>query len=81
MIVRPRVPHHKAMQWTGDNFAEMESWMGPHLVAHDAPHTLTIQDRSGRVVVRRNEWIVHIDYRWLVISPAVFDAMYEEVKP
>jgi len=76
MIVRQRVPSHVAHQWTGDNKVEIAKWMQPRLIDQDGDE-LIIENRSGRSRVRLNEWIIHIDYNFVTVSPAVFDVLFE----
>jgi hypothetical protein len=74
-IFRKRSEPVEARQWNGDT-DEFRRWLGYACGAIWADGIL-IKNRTGRVVARQGDWIVHEDDGFYPVEPVKFHAEYE----
>jgi hypothetical protein len=75
---RSRPVEVDAIQWTGDNLAEVIAWAGRHAVPQP-DGGLMVQTMHGSVWAQRNCWLVKGPDEVYPCDPAVFAAKYEAV--
>lgn len=81
----PRAVEVEAMQWIGDNFAELHAWVGAQLCYQRLDGQNLVLDTAHQPTVLRGHWIVANPYagpapdrqtRWQVYSAAEFAATF-----
>jgi hypothetical protein len=79
-MFREKSKRVEARQWTGSrqNFDALVDWLG-YAWAGVIDDNLLIENRSGRVIARIEDWIVHEDDGFYPVEPIKFWAEYEAV--
>jgi hypothetical protein len=68
----------EARQWTGYSAGRMREWLGYACVSINSEEII-IENRSGRVIARLGDWIVHEDDGFYPTEHIKFHAEYEAV--
>lgn len=72
-----------ALQWTGDNYAEVWKWMTPDGASHFAPifdNRLTIHTLEGTMAVNPGDWIVRgVKGEYYPVRDDIFRETYDVV--
>lgn len=77
MRYRTRPVEVDAIQWTGDNLAEVFAWAG-YNVNRQPGDGISITTPAGTVWGRIQDWIVRDEAGYFkCVSPSVFDRTYE----
>ena len=81
-LFRPKaMPQVEAFQWDGkpETLERLRRWLG-YAFVRVGNDVLLVENRSGRVNVSPGDWIVRDDDGFYPMEPALFKAMYVEVK-
>lgn len=76
---RVRSPLIEAVKWTGWNTAEMREFLGYAHVGTRG-NWLVIENRSGIIVARPDEWVAKESDCFSIYEPVLFAARYEAAR-
>jgi hypothetical protein len=77
-IFRPKSKQVEARRWTGENWAEMREWLDYAYFGYGIVRcSLVLENRTGRVIANRGDWIVRLDDGFYPVEPVKFHAEYE----
>ena len=70
----------EAMQWTGDNWKELEDFGSDRDIVSNPDGTLTIATLEGNHTAKKGDWIIRgIKGEVYPCKPDIFEATYEQV--